>query len=56
MAQWVEDQALLLPWLWLQLWHGFNPWTGNFCLPWVWPKNPENLIFWFLKALLLFHL
>ena len=20
-----------------QLWVGFNPWPGNFCMTWVWP-------------------
>ena len=24
------------------LWCGFDPWPGNFCMPWVQPKN--NLI------------
>ena len=27
MAQWVRDRVLLL------LWHRFNPWLGNFCMP-----------------------
>ena len=35
-AQWVKDLALL------QLWPMFNPWPGNFHVPWVWPY--KNLI------------
>ena len=26
MAQWVKQQA------WSLLWHGFDPWPGNFCI------------------------
>ena len=33
MAQWVKDPVLSL------LWHGFDPWPGNFCMPWAWPKK-----------------
>ena len=29
----VKDSALLL------LWHGFDPWPGNFHMPWVWLKK-----------------
>ena len=29
-AQQVEDLVLLLLWLRSLLWHGFNPWPGNF--------------------------
>lgn len=25
----VQDPALTLLWLWLQLWHGFYPWLGD---------------------------
>ena len=32
--QWVKDLALSL----LRL--GFNPWSGNFHIPWMWPKKP----------------
>ena len=38
-AQWVKDLALSLLWLWLQLWHRFHPWPGNFHLPQVWPEK-----------------
>ena len=30
MAQWAEDLALSLLWLWLQLWRGLDPWLWNF--------------------------
>ena len=35
MAQWVKDQLLSLG---SMLWHGFNPWPGNFHMPWGEPK------------------
>ena len=31
MVQQVKDPELLLLWLWLLWWHGFDPWLGNFC-------------------------
>ena len=37
MAQQLKDLALSL------LWHGFDPWPGNFCVPWVWPQ--QNFFF-----------
>ena len=33
----VKDLVLSL------LWHGFNPWPRNFCMPWAWPKNGRNI-------------
>ena len=27
----------------LQLWQGFSPWPGNFCIPWVWPPKKSCL-------------
>ena len=30
MVQWVKDLVLSLPWLWLLLWSGFDPWPGGF--------------------------
>ena len=33
MAQKVKDPALSL------LWHGFDPWSGNFLMPWVQPQK-----------------
>ena len=32
----MEDVALSL------LWHGFDPWPGNFRMPWVWPKKKKE--------------
>ena len=26
-------------WLWLLLWHGFDLWPGNFCMPWAMAKT-----------------
>ena len=31
-----KDLALSL------LWHEFDPWSGNFCMPRVWPKQTKN--------------
>ena len=33
MVQRVKDPSLLLLWIWLQLWRGFDSWPGNFCMP-----------------------
>ena len=32
----VKDLALLL------LWHGFDPWSENFLMPWVLPKKKKK--------------
>ena len=32
----VRDSALS------PLWLGFNPWPGNFCMPWAWPKEKKR--------------
>ena len=38
MVQWIKDPVLSL------LWRRLDPWTGNFCLLWAWPKKEkENL-------------
>ena len=37
-AKGIKDLVLSLLWLWLRLWCAFNPWRGNFHMPWVWPK------------------
>lgn len=37
MVQWVKDLVLSLQWLQLLLW--FDPWPGNFCMPWARPKE-----------------
>ena len=38
-VQWVKDLAL--PQLWLR----FDPWSGNFLMPWVRPKQKEEEFF-----------
>ena len=38
----VKDLALSLLWLWLQPWCGFDPWSGNFCMLWAWPKQKPH--------------
>ena len=42
MAQWVKDLVLSLMWLWLLLWHRFNPCPGNLHMPWAWPKKRKE--------------
>ena len=32
----VKDSTLSLLWL------GFDPWPGNFSIPWVWPKKKKS--------------
>ena len=43
MTQQVKDLALLLLWLWLQLWQGFSPRSRNFHMPKVWPKKKKKI-------------
>ena len=31
----VKDPKLLLLWLRSLLWYRFDPWPGNFCIPWI---------------------
>ena len=42
-AQGVKNPALSLQQLGSLLWYGFDPWPGNFHMPWVWPLKPQNL-------------
>ena len=42
-AQWIMDLTLSLLWLWVLLWHGSDPWPGNFCMLWVWQKEKKYL-------------
>ena len=42
MVQWVKDQALSLQGLGSLLWQGFDPWLGNFHLPWAWSKKRKQ--------------
>ena len=43
-AQWAKDLSLLQLWcrsqLWL--WLRFDPWFGNFHMPWVWSGKQKN--------------
>ena len=39
----LNDLALPQPWHTLQLWLRFNPWPGNFHVPWVWPFKKEKV-------------
>ena len=34
-SQWVKNPVLSLLWPGSLQWHGFNPWPGNFHMPWV---------------------
>ena len=47
-AQGVKDPVLSLLWLRLLSWHGFNPWPGDFHMPWMGPKR--NFFFSKVKA------
>ena len=42
LALFVKDPALSPQQLRLLLWHRFDPWPGNFHMPWVWLKKPKN--------------
>ena len=39
---WCMDPTLLLLWLSSLLWHRFDPWPGNFCMTWKWPKKKKE--------------
>ena len=41
-AQGVKDLVLSLLCIWLQLWHSFNPWLGNFHMLWAWPEKKKK--------------
>ena len=38
-AQWIKDLVLSLLWLWLLLWHEFDPWSRKFHMTWACPKK-----------------
>ena len=42
MVQQFKDPVLSLLWLWLQLWHMFDPWPGKFPMLQVQPKKPTS--------------
>ena len=52
MVQQVKDLVLSLLWLWVLLWHEFDPWPGNFHRPWAGPKNHNEMKQSFLKNLI----
>ena len=41
-AQWIKDPVLSLLWYRSLLWHGFDPWPGNFHLWWAQPKKKKE--------------
>ena len=43
MAQWVKDPEPSLLWLRPPLWHRFDPWPGNFHMPWARPKEYDKI-------------
>ena len=43
MVHLVKELALSLLWLRLLLWHRFDPWTQNFCMPRAQPKVKSML-------------
>lgn len=45
MAQWFKDLVLLL-WLWLQLWRGFDLWLRNFGMLRAWGKKDCRVRKW----------
>ena len=40
----VEDPALLPLWLGTMLWCQFDPWPGNFHMPWAWARKKKKKI------------
>ena len=59
-SQQVNDPVLSLLWLGSQLWHGFDLWPKNFCMPWAQPnkqtKGKHKTIFFSFLFLLWPHL
>ena len=41
-VQWVRDPVLSLQWLGSLLWHGLDPWPGNFCVLWARTKKKKK--------------
>ena len=39
----VKEPVLSLLWLWLQLWHRFDPWPRNFHMWWAQPKKKKKM-------------
>ena len=40
----IKELALPLLWLKLLLWWGFDPWSRDFGMPWVWLKRMGEII------------
>ena len=41
-THWIKDPMLSLPCFRSLLWYGFDPWPGNFYVPWVQPKKKKK--------------
>ena len=41
-VQWTEDPVLSLQWLGQLLQYGFDPWPGNFYVPWTQPEKKKK--------------
>lgn len=41
-TQWIKGLVLSLHQLRLLLWHKLDPWSQNFCMPGVWPKQNKT--------------
>ena len=61
MVRWVKNLVLSLLWLWLQLWHRFDPWPRNFHMLQAKKKKKKerkqpqvNFIFFFVPFFLYF--
>ena len=44
--RWVKDPASSLQRFGLLLWHRFDPWSGNFHMPWVRPEKKKKKKVW----------
>ena len=42
LLQWIKDLVLLHVWCRLQLWLRFDPWPGNFHMPWGFLKKEKE--------------
>ena len=43
-AQQYKDPMFSLLWVQSLLWHRFNPWSGNFCMPQAWQKKKKVVV------------
>ena len=51
----VKNLVLSPLWFRLQLWLGFDPWPGNFRMPWVWPKKKKNVYIYIYNGITLLY-